>query len=171
MVPDALLLYSISISLHRRRYRVSFSLSLSLSLSPSPFFPLSRFTRILSASSSITMADSNKQHRCRKLETTYPFYRGKYAQDPYGRIPFSARVSSFSSSFLRITRSRCRYGENINLGDGDGLREHHECYIYIATFIILDLSMSYWLWLLSPPKAKIIESYNYHYLLLINSVS
>lgn len=74
-------------------------------------YPLS-ILHILSISSSITSAGSNKQHRHHELETIYPFYRSKYGQDSYARMPFSTHVSFFSSSFLRIICFCCHYGEN-----------------------------------------------------------
>lgn len=120
--PGILLLRSISISLHREGYRLSLCPSFTLSLYLAR--PLSR--PAVSAFPSASTAGANKQGRCREHETTYPFYRSKYARDLYARMPFSARflpllgllflllihTATFS---LRITSSR-RDGENINLG-------------------------------------------------------
>jgi len=97
----------------------------SLSLSPLP-----HFIRVLSASFFITMASSNKQHRRRhKLETTYPFYRGKYARDLYARIPFSVRVSSSFVLLENYPFSLLPLRENIKLEDGP--REHHHDVLYL----------------------------------------
>jgi len=75
VAPGVLLLCSISISLYRG------------DIVPSSY-------RVFVFTSTV---GANKQRRCREHETTYPFYRSKYARDPYARMPFSARVS-FSSS-------------------------------------------------------------------------